>query len=128
MQLKQEFEFTKSKIFFCKKLHSVKRLLRDGMIHLRIIKISENSERMLCMLDLKKSETYLRDREAVINLTQTLVRIDSVYRDDGAGTEQKAAEYVAQYLRDIGIETYVEEVVPGRPNVIGIIEIGRAHV
>ena len=77
------------------------------------------------MLDLKKSETYLRDREAVINLTQTLVRIDSVFRDDGVGTEQKAAEYVAQYIRDIGIETYVEEVAPGRPNVIGIIDSGK---
>ena len=77
------------------------------------------------MLDLKKSETYLRDREAVINLTQTLVRIDSVFRDDGVGTEEKAAEYVAQYLRNIGIETFVEEVVPGRPNVIGIIDSGK---
>ncbi len=77
------------------------------------------------MLDLKKSGTYLRDREAVINLTQTLVRIDSVFRDDGVGTEQKAAEYVAQYIREIGIETYVEEVAPGRPNVIGIIDSGK---
>lgn len=77
------------------------------------------------MLALKKTETYLRDRETVINLTQKLVRIDSVFRDDGIHTEQEVAEFVAEYLRTIGIETYVEEVVPGRPNVIGIIDSGK---
>lgn len=77
------------------------------------------------MLALKKTETYLRDRETVIHLTQKLVRIDSVFRDDGVSTEREAAEFVAQYLRAIGIETHVEEVVPGRPNVIGIIDSGK---
>ncbi len=77
------------------------------------------------MLALKKTETYLRDRETVIHLTQKLVRIDSVFRDDGVSTEQEAAEFVAQYLRAIGIETHVEEVAPGRPNVIGIIDSGK---
>ncbi|WP_017378551.1 M20 family metallopeptidase [Paenisporosarcina sp. TG-14] len=69
------------------------------------------------------NETYLRDREAVINLTRELVQIPSVYReDDPNGNETKVALFVAQYLRDIGIDTYVEEVVPGRPNVIGVID------
>lgn len=77
------------------------------------------------MLALKKTETYLRDRETVIHLTQKLVRIDSVFRDDGVSTEREVAEFVAQYLRAIGIETHVEEVVPGRPNVIGIIDSGK---
>lgn len=77
------------------------------------------------MLALKKTETYLRDRETVIHLTQKLVRIDSVFRDDAVSTEREAAEFVAQYLRAIGIETHVEEVVPGRPNVIGIIDSGK---
>lgn len=77
------------------------------------------------MIALKNTETYLRDRETVIHLTQQLVRIDSVFRDDGVHTEQAVAEYVAQYLRKIGIETHMEEVVPGRPNVIGIINSGK---
>lgn len=77
------------------------------------------------MLALKKTETYIRDRETVIHLTQKMVRIDSVFRDDGVSTEQEAAEFVAQYLRAIGIETHVEEVAPGRPNVIGIIDSGK---
>ncbi|WP_438314366.1 M20 family metallopeptidase [Sporosarcina sp. FA9] len=69
---------------------------------------------------------YLRDREAVINLTTKLVRIPSVYREnDPDANETKVAIYVAQYLRDIGIETHIEEVVPGRPNVIGIVDSGK---
>ena len=78
------------------------------------------------MITKVENETYLRDREAVINLTKELVRIPSVYREnDPDGNETKVAMYVAQYLRDIGIETYVEEVAPGRPNVIGIIDSGK---
>lgn len=73
-----------------------------------------------------KSVTYIRDREAVINLTRELVRIPSVYRETNPeGNETKVAMYVAQYLKELGIETHVEEVIPGRPNVIGIIDSGR---
>ncbi|MFD1927945.1 M20 family metallopeptidase [Sporosarcina siberiensis] len=73
-----------------------------------------------------EKERYLRDREAVIKLTTKLVRIPSVYREnDPEANETKVALYVAQYLRDIGIETYIEEVVPGRPNVIGIVDSGK---
>ncbi|TQR20546.1 M20 family metallopeptidase [Psychrobacillus vulpis] len=73
-----------------------------------------------------ENETYLRDREVVINLTKELVRIPSVYRkNDPDGNETKVALYVAQYLKNQGIETHIEEVVPGRPNVIGIIDSGK---
>ena len=80
----------------------------------------------MSLSSVKKTETYLRDRKTVIELTQKLVRIESVYREnDPNGNEEKVAHFVAQYLRDIGIETYIEEVVPGRPNVIGIIDSGK---
>ncbi|MFK8794855.1 M20 family metallopeptidase [Planococcus plakortidis] len=74
-----------------------------------------------------KSDSYTRDRKAVIELTQQLVRIPSVYRGDGVegGNEEKVANYVAEHLRGIGIETHIEEVVPGRPNVIGIVDSGK---
>lgn len=74
-----------------------------------------------------KSVTYLRDREAAIRLTQELVRIESVYRGEGipGGNEEKVANYVADVLRGYAIDTYVEEVVPGRPNVIGIVDSGK---
>ncbi|PPA70337.1 M20 family metallopeptidase [Jeotgalibacillus proteolyticus] len=72
------------------------------------------------------NQSYTRDREAVIKLTQALVRIPSVYRGEGVngGNEEAAANYAARHLREIGIETHIEEVVPGRPNVIGIIDSG----
>lgn len=74
-----------------------------------------------------KSDSYTRDRKAVIDLTQKLVQIPSVYRGEGVegGNEEKVANYVADHLREIGIETHIEEVVPGRPNVIGIIDSGK---
>lgn len=74
-----------------------------------------------------KSDSYTRDRKAVIELTQQLVQIPSVYRGEGVegGNEEKVANYVAEHLKGIGIETHIEEVVPGRPNVIGIIDSGK---
>ncbi|WP_067725955.1 M20 family metallopeptidase [Oceanobacillus damuensis] len=78
------------------------------------------------MKKLYPEETYARDREAVIQLTRELVRIPSVYREnDPTGNEAKVAGYVANYLNRIGIETHMEEVVPGRPNVIGIVDSGK---
>lgn len=77
-------------------------------------------------MKIKVTETFKRDREAVIQLTKELVRIPSVYREnDPEGNELKVATYVASYLQQIGIETHIQEVVPGRPNVIGIIDSGK---
>ncbi|WP_034262555.1 M20 family metallopeptidase [Bacillus sp. J33] len=71
-------------------------------------------------------ERKARDREAVISLTQQLVRIPSVYRPgEKGGNEEKVALFVADYLKKLGIEVHVEEVEPGRPNVIGIIDSGK---
>ncbi|UOQ92281.1 M20 family metallopeptidase [Halobacillus shinanisalinarum] len=67
-----------------------------------------------------------RDREAVISLTQELVRIPSVYRPGvEGGNEEKVANYVADYLKQKGIEVHIEEVEPGRPNVIGVVDSGK---
>ncbi len=67
-----------------------------------------------------------RDKERVLSLTQDLVRIPSVYRPGvEGGNEEKAALYVAAYLKKLGIEVHVEEVEPGRPNVIGVVDSGK---
>lgn len=77
-------------------------------------------------MSIELTETYKRDREAVIQLTKELVQIPSVYREnDPEGNELKVATYVANYLQEIGIETHIQEVVPGRPNVIGIVDSGK---
>lgn len=59
----------------------------------------------------------------VIELAQQLVRIPSVNPDGDPGTaatgEGQCAAFVADYLQSIGASAVLEEVLPGRPNVIG---------
>lgn len=77
-------------------------------------------------MDTKRTENVLKsiDPEAVIGLTADLVKINSVW-DPGAGTdEQAAAEYVAQWAEARGFEVVLEEVAPGRPNVIATFSAG----
>lgn len=62
------------------------------------------------------------DREALIDFTRTLVQMKSVYDPDVPGAnEEKVAAYVAGTLQKMGLEVHVEEVAPGRPNVIAIL-------
>ncbi len=53
----------------------------------------------------------------VIALTQKLVQIRSVY-EPGKSSEQAVAEFIAELLRSKGLKPLVEEVSPGRPNII----------
>jgi acetylornithine deacetylase/succinyl-diaminopimelate desuccinylase-like protein len=59
----------------------------------------------------------------VVELTQALVRIPSVNPDGAPGTEgigeEQCARFVAEFLQAAGAEATLEEVEPGRPNVIG---------
>ena len=65
------------------------------------------------------------DKKEVIELTRSLVRIQSVYRPNvEGGNEEKVARFIVDYLRNIGLEVYYEEVVPGRPNVIAVYDSG----
>jgi succinyl-diaminopimelate desuccinylase len=58
------------------------------------------------------------DPAEVIGLTTSLVKINSVW-DPAAGTsEQAAAECAALWARAQGFRVVMEEVAPGRPNVI----------
>jgi acetylornithine deacetylase/succinyl-diaminopimelate desuccinylase family protein len=65
--------------------------------------------------------------DPVISLLRDLVAIDSVNPTlvPGAAGEQAIADAIAAHLRRIGLDVHVQEVEPGRPNVIGVLE-GRA--
>ena len=56
-------------------------------------------------------------------LLQELIRIPSVNPAGTPGTphtgEAACAEYLANHLRELGANTEVREVLPGRPNVTG---------
>lgn len=61
--------------------------------------------------------------DEMIQFIQSLIRIDSVY--DPAvenANEQAAAEYIYDFLKKEGFQVHLDEVVPGRPNVIAIYE------
>jgi succinyl-diaminopimelate desuccinylase len=64
------------------------------------------------------------DVAGLVRLTQELVRIPSVHAPESGRSEAAAAALVAQTMRDFGWQVEVEEVAPGRPNVIGTIEGG----
>ncbi|MCA0171368.1 M20 family metallopeptidase [Bacillus sp. RAR_GA_16] len=78
------------------------------------------------MILVEQKQRVERDSKEVVALTQDLVRIPSVYRPGTKdGNEKGVAEYVARYMKKMGLEVHVEEVEPGRPNVIGILDSGR---
>jgi len=58
------------------------------------------------------------DPDEVINLTASLVKINSVW-DPAAGTnEQAAGELAARWAQAQGFQVAMDEVAPGRPNVV----------
>lgn len=59
--------------------------------------------------------------EDVVELTRRLVRIPSVCRPD-AGGEAAVAQAVAEWFHEEGFRVEVQEVAPGRPNVVAWIE------
>lgn len=62
------------------------------------------------------------DTRLLVELTQQLVRTDSVYRPETGGSEEKVALMVAGLLRDWGFEVKTEYAAPGRPNVMAVLE------
>jgi succinyl-diaminopimelate desuccinylase len=62
------------------------------------------------------------DPDEVVALTRDLVRIPSVYRPgDPESNETRVAAFVEAWLRREGFAVEVQEVAPGRPNVLGWI-------
>jgi succinyl-diaminopimelate desuccinylase len=65
------------------------------------------------------------DRQELIQLTQALVRIDSVIRPESGGTERNVVKFITEWVRrELGVEPLVEEVVSGRENIIVTIDSG----
>ena len=67
-------------------------------------------------------ETHV-DRYGTVELLKRLVSINSVNPSlvQGAPGEAEIAKYVAEYMQGIGLETRMEEVERGRPNVVGVL-------
>jgi len=69
-----------------------------------------------------KVTDYVAEDE-LIQFTRELLQINSVFDPNKEGyNEEKVAKYIAAYLEEMGLEVHIDEVVPGRPNVIGILK------
>jgi acetylornithine deacetylase len=66
--------------------------------------------------------------DPAIDLLRDLVAIDSVNPSlvAGAAGEARIASAIAAHMRSIGLQVHLQEVAPGRPNVVGVLE-GRAR-
>lgn len=63
------------------------------------------------------------DGNLVLEVLEELVRIDSRNPElvPGAPGEEAIARYLARSLQELGLEVHIQEVVPGRPNVVGVL-------
>ncbi|MBN1969189.1 MAG: ArgE/DapE family deacylase, partial [Candidatus Delongbacteria bacterium] len=59
-----------------------------------------------------------------IQLLKELIKIDSVNPSlvQGAKGEKEIAEYIAGWLKSLGLKTRIDEVIKGRYNTVGILE------
>ncbi len=64
------------------------------------------------------------DADALVEFVQQLVRIPSVHDPARGLDEQPAAELVAEQMRVFGWDPEIDEVAPGRPNVIAVVDGG----
>jgi len=64
------------------------------------------------------------DEGAALRLLGELVKINSVNPSlvPGAPGEAEIAEYLADYMRSLGLESSVDEVKPGRWNAVGVLK------
>ena len=58
------------------------------------------------------------DEAYLVTLARDFVRVRSVYEPEQGNTEAEAAHFIAEALRDLGLEPLLEEAVPSRPNVV----------
>ena len=73
---------------------------------------------------LEQTVLHRIDDTPLIDWVQALTRIPSVWRPEQGEGEADAAHWVAERCQEMGLETHVEEVSPGRPNVIAIHKMG----
>lgn len=70
---------------------------------------------------LEKVIQYVNGDE-LVSFTQQLIRIKSVFDPEVPGAnEEKVAHFVADYLKNLGLEVHLDEAAPGRPNVIAYL-------
>ena len=64
------------------------------------------------------------DKSEIFGLLKDLIRINSVNPSlvEGAPGEEEIANFIADYMKEIGLEMHIEEIETGRPNVVGVLK------
>lgn len=64
------------------------------------------------------------DRDYILTVLQKMVQIDSVNPNlvSGGTGEADVAQYLADEMRSLGLEVDIQEVLPNRPNVVGVLK------
>jgi len=68
--------------------------------------------------------TFIIDKTYLTKLTQELIRIDSInpsLTPNGNG-EAEIGKFVADQLKELGLEVTVSEIAPGRVNTVGVLK------
>ncbi len=66
------------------------------------------------------------DKQELVELTRSLVQIDSVIRPETGNTEHTVVAFIADWIRrELGMEPEIDEVLPGRENIILTIDSGK---
>lgn len=74
----------------------------------------------------EKNLLSLIDEDELVELTGSLIKIDSVIRPKTGNTEAKVVEFIADWIRkELKLEPEINEVLPGRKNIILKIDSGR---
>ena len=71
--------------------------------------------------DLAAQAAAAIDTDELVRLTQALVQIESYYPGPG---EQPVVDFLKPYLREQGFKTNIQDVAPGRPNLIADLGSG----
>ena len=65
------------------------------------------------------------DEDELVELTRSLIKIDSVIRPEIGNTEAKVVKFIVEWIRrELKLEPEINEVVPGRENIILKIDSG----
>jgi succinyl-diaminopimelate desuccinylase len=76
--------------------------------------------------DIEKKLLTFIDENELVELTQKLIRIDSVIRPETDNTEAKVVKFIAEWIRqELKLEPEINEVEPGRENIILKINSGK---
>lgn len=66
------------------------------------------------------------DKDELVELTRSLIKIDSVIRPETGNTEKGVAAFIVDWIRrELQLEPEINEVLPGRENIILKIDSGR---